>query len=105
MGKIVGENPGIWPLLTLTAHPIRVGSGSGSGSGRGSGRGSGSGNPATLYSYRVGSGSEEWPNSRVFTDHFAHFSFSTSYIKSSFGSISLPQPMSFGKMESGQQHW
>ena len=26
---MVGENLGIWPLLTPTAHPIRVGSGSG----------------------------------------------------------------------------
>ena len=34
---MVGENLGIWPLLTLTAHPINVGSGSGHGSGSGSG--------------------------------------------------------------------
>ena len=77
------------------------GHGSGRGSGRGSGSESGSGYPATLYSYRMGSGSEEWPNSKVFTNHFALLSFSISNIKSSFGSISLPQPKSFGKIESG----
>ena len=82
------------PLLTPIAYPIRVGSGSGSG------RGSGilymymkpslkiptpSPTPPptpTTHSYRVGNGSKEWAIFKVSTDHFAHFSFSTSYIKS-----------------------
>ena len=88
------------PLLTPIAYPIRVGSGSGSG--RGSGSGSWSGilymymKPSlkiptptptppptpTTHSYRVGNGSKEWAIFKVSTDHFAHFSFSTSYIKS-----------------------
>ena len=38
----------------------------------------------TPHSYRVGSGNEEWANFKVFTDHFAHFLFSTSHFKSSY---------------------
>ena len=38
----------------------------------------------TPHSYRVGNGSEEWAIFKVFNDHFAHFSFSTSNLKSSY---------------------
>ena len=91
---MISENLENCPLLTPIAYPIRVGSGSGSG--RGSGSGSGilymymkpslkipTPTPTpTTHSYRVGNGSKEWAIFKVSTDHFAHFSFSTSYIKS-----------------------
>ena len=83
------------PLLTPIAYPIRVGSGSGRGSGSGSGILYMYMKPSlkiptptptppptpTTHSYRVGNGSKEWAIFKVSTDHFAHFSFSTSYIK------------------------